>query len=172
MVERSSFSIAYNTDTHASVRSHEISFTSVNKVIDMIDEMIATLKKEQGDDHSKKIHSEKSLDETDDTQKVFQLSISKSEESIEETEGPIEKQTEEIAVHTTEEEDSENLLKVDTAQPHWQMIIKERDHCAKIKEDCASAKYCKITGYKCIVEGKEKGKCSKYRRKRQAIHNF
>ena len=51
VVERSSISIAYSTDTctnsHSSVRSHVIGSTSVNEVIDMIDEMIANLKKEQ-----------------------------------------------------------------------------------------------------------------------------
>ena len=48
---------------------------------------------------------------------------------------------------------------------------KERDHCATIKEDCATAKCCKITDYKCRAEGKGKGKCSKYNGKRQAMHS-
>ena len=58
VVERRSIGIAYSTgtysDSHASIRSHEIGSTSVNEVIGMIDEMIATLKKEQGDDDFKK----------------------------------------------------------------------------------------------------------------------
>merc|ERR1719277_3001721 len=68
-----------------------------DKVIGMIDEMVANLKKEQGDDDSKKAYCEKSLDETDDKKKVLQQSISDSEVAIEEMEGSIEKLTEEIA---------------------------------------------------------------------------
>ena len=51
------------------------------------------------------------------------------------------------------------------------LVTKERDHCATIKEDCATAKCCKITDYKCRAEGKGKGKCSKYNGKRQAMHS-
>ena len=57
----------------------------------MIDEMIANLKKEQWDDDFKRTYSEKSLHETDDTKKVLQLSISKSEQSTEVTESTNEK---------------------------------------------------------------------------------
>merc|ERR1719203_2227094 len=63
----------------------------------MIDSMVKNLKKEQGDDDSKKAYCEKSLDETDDKKKVLQQSISDSEVAIEEMEGLIEKLTEEIA---------------------------------------------------------------------------
>ena len=53
--------------------------------------MIANLKKEQWDDDFTRTYSEKSLHETDDTKKVLQLSISKSEQSTEVTESTNEK---------------------------------------------------------------------------------
>ena len=54
----------------------------------------------------KRTYSEKSLDETDGAKKVLQVSISNSEEIIEETESTIEKLAEEIAVPIKAEEDS------------------------------------------------------------------
>ena len=77
--------------------------------IGMIDEIIVTLKKEQGDDDFKKTYSGKSKDETDDMKKVLQLPISNFEELIEEAESTIEKLAEEIAVPIEAEEDSEKL---------------------------------------------------------------
>merc|ERR1719343_1493117 len=63
----------------------------------MIDEMVANLKKEQGDDDAKRAYCEKSFDTTDDKKKVLQQSISDSEVAIDEMEGSVAKLTEEIA---------------------------------------------------------------------------
>ena len=71
------------------------------------------------------------------------------------------------AVPIEEEEDSENLLKVDPAQPNWQIVTKERDQCATIKDERSTAKCCKITGYRCFAQEIVKGKCSKYSGKGQ-----
>merc|ERR1712019_273934 len=68
-----------------------------DKVIGMIDEMVAVLKKEQADDDTRKEYCEKSLDQTDYSKKNLELSISDSEVAIEEMEGSIATLTEEIA---------------------------------------------------------------------------
>merc|ERR1711972_1037333 len=68
-----------------------------DKVIGMIDQMVANLKKEQEEDDAKKEYCEKSLDTTDDKKKVLEQSIADSEVAIEEMEGSIAKLTEEIA---------------------------------------------------------------------------
>merc|ERR1712127_167499 len=49
------------------------------KVIGMIDEMVANLKKEQEDDEAKKEYCEKELDTTEDEKKVLELKLSDSE---------------------------------------------------------------------------------------------
>merc|ERR1712113_965499 len=67
------------------------------KVIKMIDEMVANLKKEQIDDENKKEYCEKQFDLSEDKKKELELSVSDSETAIEEMEGDIEKLTEEIA---------------------------------------------------------------------------
>merc|ERR1712176_47672 len=59
-------------------------------------------------------------------------------------------------------EDSESLVaEVDMAQPNFQAIGKENDHCATLKEDCSSAKCCKTTGYRCIKGSEKEAKCAK-----------
>merc|ERR1712151_1410225 len=59
-------------------------------------------------------------------------------------------------------EDSESLVaEVDSAQANFQAIGKERDHCAALKKDCAPAKCCKITGYRCIKGSEKVAKCAK-----------
>merc|ERR550532_2319517 len=59
-------------------------------------------------------------------------------------------------------EDSESLVgEVDSAQPNFQMIKPERDHCASLKIDCSSAKCCKTTGYRCIKGAETLAKCAK-----------
>merc|ERR1719410_542730 len=67
------------------------------KVITMIDEMVANLKKEQIDDANKKEYCEKQFDLSDDKKKELELSVSDSETAIEEMEGSIETLTEELA---------------------------------------------------------------------------
>jgi len=66
------------------------------KVIKMIDEMVANLKKEQIDDENKKEYCEKQFDLSEDKKKELELSVSDSETAIEEMEGSIEKLTEEL----------------------------------------------------------------------------
>jgi len=67
------------------------------KVIKMIDDMVANLKREQVDDDSKKEYCEKQLDMSEDKKKELAISLSDSETAIEELEGGIATLTEEIA---------------------------------------------------------------------------
>jgi len=59
------------------------------KVLTMIDDMVALLKKEQTDDESKKGYCAKELDTTDDKKKALERSISDSEAAIAEAEDSI-----------------------------------------------------------------------------------
>merc|ERR1712196_394235 len=54
----------------------------MGKVIAMIDEMVAVLKKEQTDDDSKKEFCTTELDTSDDKKKELELTISKAEAAI------------------------------------------------------------------------------------------
>jgi len=67
------------------------------KVIGMIDEMVANLKKEQVDDEAKKEYCDKELDVSEDKKKELDLKVSDSATAIEEIEGSIATLTEEIA---------------------------------------------------------------------------
>merc|ERR1719311_1515122 len=67
-----------------------------DKVIAMIDEMVANLHKEQEGDDSLKEYCEKEFDESEDKKKMLENSISDSETAIEETEGAIKTLAEEI----------------------------------------------------------------------------
>merc|ERR550532_1174307 len=66
------------------------------KVIKMIDEMVANLQMEQIDDENKKGYCEKQFDLSEDKKKELELSVYDSETAIEEMEGSIEKLTEEL----------------------------------------------------------------------------
>eukprot|EP00416_Gambierdiscus_australes_P039124 CAMPEP_0171103040 /NCGR_PEP_ID=MMETSP0766_2-20121228/58694_1 /TAXON_ID=439317 /ORGANISM="Gambierdiscus australes, Strain CAWD 149" /LENGTH=722 /DNA_ID=CAMNT_0011563435 /DNA_START=51 /DNA_END=2219 /DNA_ORIENTATION=- len=68
-----------------------------DKVISMIDEMVANLKKEQTDDDSKKEYCNSKFDSSDDKKKELELSISDSESAIEEMKGTLAELTDEIA---------------------------------------------------------------------------
>merc|ERR1719458_1117003 len=70
------------------------------KVLGLIDEMVANLKKEQIDDANKKEYCDKQFDLSEDKKKELELSVSDSETAIEEMEGSIEKLTEELAALT------------------------------------------------------------------------
>merc|ERR1719336_3184560 len=63
----------------------------------MIDEMVATLKKEQVDDDNKKEYCQNQLDASDDKKKSLERSISDEDKSISITEDAISTTTEEIA---------------------------------------------------------------------------
>mmetsp|Transcript_103485 Transcript_103485/g.298031 ORF Transcript_103485/g.298031 Transcript_103485/m.298031 type:complete len:723 (+) Transcript_103485:54-2222(+) len=66
------------------------------KVIKMIDDMVANLKVEQSDDDSKKEYCETQLDQTDDKKKGLEQSIKDSETAIDELTGLIETHTADI----------------------------------------------------------------------------
>jgi len=70
---------------------------SFDKVIKMIDEMVALLGAEQTDDDDKKAYCEKSLDESEDDKKVLENTIGDLEKSIATTEESISTLAEEIA---------------------------------------------------------------------------
>merc|ERR1719446_539920 len=67
------------------------------KVIGMIDEMVATLKTEQADDDHKKEYCAKEFDIADDKKKSLERSISDLETAIEDTKEKIATVTDEIA---------------------------------------------------------------------------
>merc|ERR1712008_503875 len=79
------------------IRGKKVGF---EKVIGLIDEMVANLKKEQIDDDNKKEYCDKQFDIADDKKKELEMSVSDSETAIEEMEGSIEKLTEEISTLT------------------------------------------------------------------------
>merc|ERR1712113_812127 len=79
------------------IRGKKIGF---EKVIGLIDEMVANLKKEQIDDDNKKEYCDKQFDLAEDKKKELEMSFSDSETAIEEMEGDIEKLTEEIVTLT------------------------------------------------------------------------
>merc|ERR1719392_485016 len=66
------------------------------KVIQMIDEMVETLKKEQADDDEKKDYCTTAFDNADDKKKVLEKTISDLEAAIEADKQGIAKLTEEI----------------------------------------------------------------------------
>merc|ERR1719188_905175 len=70
------------------------------KVISMIDELVANLKKEQVDDDSKKEYCEAEFDKSDDKKKQLENSISDSEAAIADMEGAIATLKDEIAALT------------------------------------------------------------------------
>ena len=75
------------------VRGKKVSF---DKIIKMIDVMVALLKEEQVDDDSKKEYCEMSLDKADDMKKVLERSVSKLEKAIDEAKQTIATLTDEI----------------------------------------------------------------------------
>jgi len=76
------------------LRGNKIGF---DKLITMIDEMSANLKKEQVGDDTKKAYCEKQLDLSGDKKKELEREVSDSEAAIDELKGSIETLTEEIA---------------------------------------------------------------------------
>jgi hypothetical protein len=76
-----------------SLHSKKVSF---DKVITMIDEMVALSAKQQGEDDAKKEYCEGAIDETEDKIKEVDLSISDLEKVIDETDGSITTLGEEI----------------------------------------------------------------------------
>ena len=75
------------------VRGKKVGF---DKIIKMIDVMVALLKEERVDDDSKKEYCEMSLDKADDMKKVLERSVSKLEKAIDEAKETIATLTDEI----------------------------------------------------------------------------
>jgi len=73
---------------------------SMDKVIKMIDDMVALLGKEQADDDSKKEMCEMQIDKAEDDMKTLDVTISDLEKSIEDSKGEIATLTDEIAALT------------------------------------------------------------------------
>jgi len=70
---------------------------SFAKVTGMIDEMVALLQKEQGEDESKKVYCLKEFDDTEDEKKALDRSIGKLQAEIADNKGDLETLTEDIA---------------------------------------------------------------------------
>jgi len=79
------------------LRGKKIGF---DKIIKLIDDLVATLKTEQQDDEDKKEYCAKQFDQADDKKKAFELSISDLETVIEETKEGIATLDEEIKALT------------------------------------------------------------------------
>merc|ERR1719215_583490 len=84
---------------------------SFDKVIAMVDEMVALLAKEQHDDDSKKEMCEMQLDKAEDDLKVLETTISDLEKSMEEGKEEIATLTDEIAALTEGLEDLDKSVK-------------------------------------------------------------
>lgn len=50
---------------------------------------------------------------------------------------------------------------IDSTQPLWQIVTKERDLCSDYKSNCFDTKCCKTTGYYCFQKGPGDAKCMK-----------
>merc|ERR1719446_35543 len=72
------------------------------KVVAMIDELVANLKKEQVDDDGKKEYCEAEFDKSDDKKKGLEQSISDSEAAIENMQGNIATLKDEMAALTAD----------------------------------------------------------------------
>jgi len=55
----------------------------------------------------------------------------------------------------------QQLAAVETGQWAWQLVDKERDLCASLKDNCMSSKCCKVSGYLCFGKTDTVGKCMK-----------
>jgi len=87
-----------------------------DKVIKMIDDMVALLGREQVDDGSKKAYCEKEFDESEDEQKALERSLKLLGTAIEKNKGAIATLTEEIAALTKAIKDTDTAVAEATAQ--------------------------------------------------------
>merc|ERR1719476_282326 len=119
------------------IRGKKIGF---EKVIGLIDEMVANLKKEQIDDDNKKEYCDKQFDLSEDKKKELEMSVSDSETATEEMEGDIEKLTEEIAALT------KGIKKLDKSVAEaTEQRKKENTEYKELKQSDTAAK--KILGF-------------------------
>merc|ERR1719434_255159 len=100
------------------LRGKKVSF---DKVIKMVDDMVALLGKEQADDDSKKEMCEMQIDKAEDDTKTLDVTISDLEKSIEDSKEEIATLTEEIAALT----DGLKQLDKDVAE---QMDMRKEEH--------------------------------------------
>merc|ERR1719329_956432 len=84
---------------------------SFDKVIAMVDEMVALLAKEQADDNDKKEMCEMQLDKAEDDLKVLETTVADLEKSMEEGKEEIATLTDEIAALTKGLEDLDKSVK-------------------------------------------------------------
>merc|ERR1719337_524419 len=94
---------------------------SMDKVVKMIDDMVALLGKEQADDDSKKEMCEMQIDKAEDDMKTLDVTISDLAKSIEDSKGEIATLTDEIAALT----DGLKQLDKDVAE---QMDMRKEEH--------------------------------------------
>merc|ERR1719464_1882482 len=76
-----------------SLSGRQVSFA---KVVAMIDDMVAMLKREQLDDEHKKEYCELQFDDSDDKKKSLEFTLEKTANSIDKTENGIAQATEDI----------------------------------------------------------------------------
>jgi len=95
------------------LRGHTAGF---EKVIKMIDDMVALLAKEQTDDDDKKAYCEASLDKAEDEAKMLAQSIADLEKAIEDTKGMIATLSDEIAALIAGIKELDNQVAEATAQ--------------------------------------------------------
>lgn len=104
------------------------------KVISMVDEMLANLKKEQDDDDRKKEYCETQLDIAEDKEKQLKLSAADSETAIDEMKGSIAKLIDEIALL----EDGIKKLDKSVAEATAQRKSENSDYKQMMKNDSAA----------------------------------
>merc|ERR1719231_186057 len=113
------------------LRGKKIGF---EKVIEMIDEMVETLKKEQIDDDAKKEYCTTEFDTSDDKKKVLEKTISDLEAAIEADKQGIQKLTEEIEAL----EDSIKALDKAVAEATEQRKEENEDYVELMAQDSAA----------------------------------
>merc|ERR1719359_2563422 len=75
------------------------------KIIKLIDELVATLKEEQKEDDAKKDYCEKEIDKTEDTKKVLENKVSDLETAIDDGIRALDKEVAEATENRKEEHD-------------------------------------------------------------------
>jgi len=104
------------------------------KIITMIDELVALLKKEQKDDDDKKAYCETELDVSDDKKKALELSVSDAETAIADTEETLKTLSEEIEAL----EDGIKALDKSVAEATEQRKSENEDFKELIAQDSAA----------------------------------
>merc|ERR1719352_1453523 len=126
---------------------------SFDKVLKMVDDMVALLKKEQQDDNDKKEYCEKMIDKTEDNLKALELSVSDLGKAIADYKESIATLTEEIEgledgikaldkqVAEATEERKEEHKESAKADLEGTLVASKEEKAAKTKEAMATAQY-------------------------------